>query len=88
MFLELVSIIINCIFFSSILLLYRVSRASSSSVGKLRQWHVAFNIAAVKNYGMPLSPFAKEAHVLIRFIGLRYPGGLAPACLVVGLLMQ
>ena len=62
MFLELASIIINCIFFSSILLLYHVSRASSGSVGKLRQWHVAFNVAAVKNYGIPLSPFAKEAH--------------------------
>jgi hypothetical protein len=45
LFLELVSIIINFIFFSS-----------SALVGKLR-WHVALNIAIVKDYVTPLSPF-------------------------------
>ena len=56
MFLELVSIVINCIFFSSILLLYRVPHASSRRVCKLRRWHVALNIAAVKDYWIQLSP--------------------------------
>ena len=56
MFLELVSIIINCIFFSSILLLYHISHASLRRVGKLRLWHVALNIATAKDYGIPLSP--------------------------------
>ena len=57
MFLELVSIIV--IFFSSLLLLYRVSRAPSRKprVRKLRWRHVALNIAAVNDYGIPLSPF-------------------------------
>ena len=57
MFLEFVSIIVNCILFSSILLLYLVSHASSRRVGKVRRWHVALNIAAVKDYGIPLYPF-------------------------------
>ena len=59
MFLELVSIIINYIFFSSILLLYCVSHASSRRVGKVRRWHVALNIAAVKDYGIP--PFLSQS---------------------------
>ena len=54
MFLELVSIIINCIFLYSILLLYHFSHASSRNVGKLR-WLVALNIAAVKDFGILLS---------------------------------
>ena len=57
LFLELVSIIINFIFLSSLLLLYRVSHASSRRVDKPCRWHVALNIAAVKDYGIPLSPF-------------------------------
>ena len=57
MFLELVSIIINFIFFSSLLLLYCVSHESSRGVCKLCWRPVFFYIATVKDYGIPISPF-------------------------------
>ena len=79
MILELVTIIINCIFFSSILLLYRVSHASSRRVGKLGRWHVALNIAAVKDYGIPLTPFlckGSAARVTNAKGGLKEASGL------------
>ena len=40
------------IFFSSLLLPYRISQAYSHRVCKLLQWPVALNIAAVKVYGL------------------------------------
>ena len=47
-----------CIFFSSILFFcVTASHVSLRSVGKLRLRHVALNIAAVKDYGIPLYPF-------------------------------
>ena len=79
MFLEFVSIIINCIFFSSILLLYHISHASLRRVGKLRLWHVALNIATVKDYGIPLTPFlckGSAARVTNAKGGLKEASGL------------
>jgi hypothetical protein len=62
MFLELVSIIINCIFFSSLLLPYHVSHASLRRVGKLCRWHVALNIATARIMGYYYRiPFVKVA---------------------------
>ena len=55
-FLRFYNVWLTNFFFFSFLLLHRVSHASLRSVVKLCWWPVALNIAALKDYVIPISP--------------------------------